>query len=76
MVELLSQNGPLVMAILTHAGASVWWASKMTNTLTNINATITRLDKELEKRDISINAIGGKLDNIRERVIVLEHNGK
>lgn len=76
MIEMLSQNAPLVIAILTHAGASVWWASKMTNTLSNINATINRLDKELEKRDISINAIGGKLDNIRERVIVLEHNGK
>lgn len=75
-MDILTNYTPIVIAILTHAVASIWWASKMTTTLSNINSTILRLDKELEKRDASINAIGGKLDNLRERVIILEHDGK
>lgn len=74
MIDELKTDITVVLAILTHAGASIWWASKMTNTLANINATISRLDKELEKRDMSIKAIGEKMDNIRERVIVLENH--
>lgn len=75
MGERMSEYMPVILAILTHAAASIWWASKMNNTMINISTTINRLDKELEKRDVSIKAIGEKLDNIRERVIILEHNG-
>jgi len=76
MTSWLQNNLGIVIAILAHAAASVWWASKMDSTLKSVADSLTRIDKELEKRDVAIKAIGDKLDNIKERVIILEHNGK
>jgi len=68
----LANNFGIVVAILAHAAASIWWASKMDSTLKVVADSLVRIDKELEKRDVAIKAIGDKLDNIKERVIVLE----
>ncbi len=76
MNEWLSENLPVVIAVLLHAAATIRWSTTVNNSLTNIANSLQRIDKELEKRDVSINSIGTKLDNIRERVIILEHNGK
>lgn len=65
----------VIVTILSHAAASIWWASKVNNTLSNIADSLGRLDKELEKRDARITAIGSKLDDLKDRVIILEHNG-
>lgn len=75
MNDWVLNNSGVILAVLGHAAGSIWWAAKVNSTLSNIAQALTRIDKELEKRDNSINSIGSKLDNIRERVIILEHNG-
>jgi len=62
----------LIIAILSHAFATVWWASKMTANLESITLLMQTFGREFEKRDNAIARIGEKLDNIRERVIAVE----
>lgn len=69
----LSDNAPVTVAVLCHAAATIRWSATVNASLKSITDALLRIDKELEKRDASINAIGGKLDGLKERVIILEH---
>ncbi len=62
----------VIVAILMHAAASIWWAAKITNQISNLSLSFSRLDKELEKRDIQIRAIWSKVDNHGERLATVE----
>lgn len=62
----------VVLAILIHGAASVWWASKITNQIGHLNMNLVRLDKELEKRDTQISAAWRRIDDINNRVTKIE----
>ena len=62
----------VILAILIHGGASIWWASKMTNEIENLNSSLIRLDKELEKRDVQIVAVWKKIDWLGDRMTHVE----
>jgi len=71
-VKIMISFASLIFAILIHAFATVWWASKMTANLESITLLMQTFGREFEKRDNAIARIGEKLDNIRERVIAVE----
>lgn len=62
----------VIVAILVHAGASIWWASKITAQIGNLNDNLLRMDKELAKRDDQISAAWKKIDDINNRITVIE----
>jgi len=62
----------LIIAILSHAFATVWWASKMTANLESITQLMISMGGEFEKRDRAIAKIGEKLDDVRDRMVVVE----
>jgi cephalosporin hydroxylase len=80
MTEWVSNNATVVVAILVHGAASVWFASKMNTTVTmgfkNLNESVLRIDKELEKRDREAKEVNGamwkRIDEVRDRVTHLE----
>ena len=74
MNEWLANNIAIVIAILSHAGATIWFASKLNTTVTGMGLSLSRIDKELEKRDAAIKAIGEKVDVLRDKVVKLEYS--
>lgn len=52
----------LIFAILGHAFATVWWAAKMSATLSSILLALVRIDIEFEKRDKQILIIRDRVD--------------
>ena len=62
----------VIIAILAHAGFTVWWASKITNEMKNLGSSLLRIDKELEKRDSQIAAAFKKIDSLHERMTRVE----
>jgi hypothetical protein len=62
----------VIAAILVNAGMMVWWASKLTSKMENVNNSLVKLDKELEKRDARIDAAWKKLDRHEHRLTVVE----
>lgn len=69
----------IVIAILVHAFATVWWASKVSSTLQNILVALVRIDSEFEKRDRQISKLWEKVDSHAESIAshsaILKHNG-
>lgn len=61
----------LILSVLAHAWASIWWASRITSKVESVDSNLSRLDKELEKRDTQISAIWKRIDEIRDMI-----NGK
>lgn len=53
----------VLISILAHAFATVWWASRVSNTLHNILLALVRIDAEFEKRDKQIARLWEKVDN-------------
>jgi hypothetical protein len=83
MTEWLSNNVAVVLSVIAHGAASIWFASKMNTTVTmgfkNLTDSILRIDKELEKRDRDAkdanSAMWKRIDEVRDRVAHLEgHN--
>ena len=80
MTEWASNNMAVIVAILTHGAASIWFASKMNTTVTlgfkNLTEGILRIDRELEKRDKEAKEANGlmwkRIDEVRDRVTHLE----
>ena len=62
----------VIIAIISHAIFTIFWAAKMTFHIENLNNSIIKVDKELEKRDIQISAGWKKLDSINQRLVVVE----
>lgn len=62
----------VIIAILAHAFATVWWASKVSSTLNNILLALVRIDSEFEKRDKQIGDLW-KISNLHgERISSME----
>jgi hypothetical protein len=56
----------VIIAILVHAFATVWWASKVSATLNNILLALVKIDTEFEKRDIQISKLWERVDRHSE----------
>lgn len=56
----------VLISILAHAFATVWWASRVSNTLHNILLALVRIDAEFEKRDKQISKLWEKVDSHSE----------
>jgi len=63
--NIISLTG-IVIAILAHAFATVWWASKVSATLNNILLALVKIDTEFEKRDKQISKLWEKVDSHSE----------
>lgn len=70
----------ILVAIIAHAFATVWWASKVSSTLNNILLALVRIDTEFEKRDSQISKLWEKVDNqsqiISNHTAQLQHLNK
>lgn len=58
----------VIVAILAHAAATVWWSSRINTTMGFVKDEIVRLNKELEKRDEVFKAVWRRIDELREKV--------
>lgn len=71
-IELSWAAIAVVISILTHGGFSIWWASKITAQIDTLVHSLTRMDKELEKRDTQISAVWKRVDVIGNRLSAIE----
>jgi len=71
-IELSWAAIAVIVSILTHGGFSVWWASKITSQIDTLVHSLTRMDKELEKRDTQISAVWKRVDAIGNRLTAVE----
>ena len=62
----------VIVAIAVHAFYTIRWASKVEYRLTSIAESFIDFKNSLIKRDEKIDAIGSRLDQLRERVIRIE----
>ena len=67
-MELTWQAVGVILAILSHGGFSIWWASRITTQMENIGLALTRMDRELEKRDVQIKALWEKMDSLKDLI--------
>ena len=58
----------IIVAILSHAGTTIWWASKVSTNLLNIDRSLNRMDLELEKRDVQIARMWERIDEVRDMI--------
>lgn len=80
MTDWVGQNLGVILVILGHGAASIWFASKINTTVTMgfkaLNDNVSKIDKELEKRDIETRATNAamwkRIDEVRDRVTHLE----
>lgn len=66
----------LALAILGHAFATVWWAAKVTFSLEGIQREMKAIKDELKeegiKKDMKIDALFKRNDELKDRVLKLE----
>lgn len=66
----------LALAILGHAFATVWWAAKVTFSLEGIQKEIKAIKDELKEdgieKDVKIQALFKRHDELKDRVLTLE----
>lgn len=58
----------VVISILVHAFATVWWASKVSATLNNILLALVKIDTEFAKRDVQISKLWERVDGHSEAI--------
>lgn len=58
----------VIIAILVHAFATVWWASKVSATLSSILIALVKIDTEFEKRDAQISKLWERVDDHSESI--------
>ena len=58
----------LIFTLLAHAGAWIWFASKISTKVDNLVLTINRLELELEKRDTRIDRAFDRIDEVRDMI--------
>lgn len=58
----------VIVAILTHAAATIWWSSRINTTMAFVKEEIMRLNMELEKRDEMFKTIWKRIDELRDHI--------
>ena len=69
MSEISGGQATIVIALFSHAIATVWWASKTNATMSFMREELVRIRKELESRDAQITALWNKYDLLHEKVM-------
>ena len=62
----------VIVAVIVHAGATIWWASKMTNEMAHVHTCLENINEGIKERDKSIAALWKKSDEINGRLIKVE----
>lgn len=62
----------VIMAVVAHGVATIWWASRITSIIDQFKSSIDNLNKELEKRDTQIAAAWKQIDHVKERLTIVE----
>lgn len=62
----------IILVILSHAGGTIWWMSKVNTTLTFIREDFKSLDEDIKKKDSQVTTIWSKIDNINARLSAVE----
>lgn len=62
----------VIVAILGHAGFTIWHASRINTTVQSVGVSLERINDELKKRDDQISAMWKKIDSNVERIIKIE----
>lgn len=71
-VEITWVSIGVVLSILLHAYHTVKWCTKITIYLDSLSNNLSRIDKELEKRDTQISAAWKRIDSIGNRLTAVE----
>ena len=58
----------VIVAILTHAAATIWWSSRINTTMGFVKDEMIRLNRELEKRDEVFKTVWKRIDELREEI--------
>ncbi len=71
----MSLDQGVIVAILTHATATIWWASKVHTTLSFISKDLTRISAEIGSRDqafqTQIQGMWKRVDALHEEIFQL-----
>lgn len=74
--QIVSAVITLALAVLGHAFATVWWAAKVSFSLEGIQKEIKAVKDELKedgmKKDMKIDALFKRHDELKDRVLTLE----
>ena len=74
--QIVSAVITLALAVLGHAFATVWWAAKVSFSLEGIQKEIKSVKDELKedgmKKDMKIDALFKRHDELKDRVLTLE----
>lgn len=66
----------VIVAVLAHAGATIWWASKTSTMLANVVSELKVMNDKMSKEDGKLEArIDGafkRIDEDRHRIVALE----
>ena len=62
----------LVLAVLDHKFSTIKFMTTLGVKMDQVYVALTGIDKELEKRDAAIKAIGSKVDGHEHRITVVE----
>ena len=65
-IELTPAVIGIIMAILAHAATWIWFASKIATKVESLVNALSRIDKEMEKRDEQLTRLWERLDQIRD----------
>lgn len=69
MTNLTGGETAFIIAILTHAAATIWWASKTNTTMSFIRDELIKIRDELKERDSQISGIWRKIDLIQNQLL-------
>lgn len=58
----------VITAVVIHAFATIWWASKITTMLDHLREEVARLNRELEKKDEITERMWTRIDELRDRI--------
>ena len=58
----------VIIAVIAHAVATIWWAATMTANLRGVRDEVARLNNELTKRDVQIESLGKRFDELKEKL--------
>ena len=70
----------VIVAVLAHAAATIWWASKMNTTMGFIRIELEEMNKEgmkkHEQNQIELKAIWRRVDEMKSEIVNIKEDKK
>lgn len=60
----------IIVAVLTHAAGTIWWASKINTTMSFIREDLAKATKRYEEQEKEIKALWRKVDDLTNNMEV------